>query len=360
MKFISELGKVFERVNFILYLLIAYAAFALALHYFLPFGVGTHDFLRPIKFLPNFIVFGLESRDYLSLALGSYQSSHEPLYPFLLSFFSKVFFLKKYGLLGAAQLINFLSQIVSFYYLKKYLEAHKIYRNDIYALASMLVVFFPIENVYFSIYPESLFLAFFLAALTSFKNGKTLIASILLGLSSLITSAGCIFVVALILNTLLESLLQRKFNLKDILISLIGLLIVIGWNIILYFLGDNKSVASTSHVSPNHTFRILLSSFSNFKILASHTIILIQFLFCLLGLGAAVYNLYKKRYLEFFIIVIFFIVSLFFDISSSFWLRFYSTLFMVHIMVSRGLEKFPRLQIILVVISFAFFIKTLI
>ena len=220
MKFISELSKVFERVNFIVYLLVIYGVFAVSLHYLLSFGVSPGDFLRPIKFLPNFIVFGLESRDYLSLSQGAYLSSHEPLYPFLLSFFSKIFFLKKYGLLGAAQLINFLSQIVSFYFLKKYLEAHKIYTSSVYALTLILIVFFPVQNVFFSIYPECLFLAFFVASLTFFKNGQVLLASILLGFSALVNSAGCIFVVALVLTIVLDSLLQRKFSLKLLLSSL--------------------------------------------------------------------------------------------------------------------------------------------
>lgn len=314
------------------------------------------DIVRPFGWLPAYVYNGWDGDVYRSLYNHYDRFFWPPLYPFSLRLITFVFGLRDpQAFEKSAVILNLISHAAIIGGIARYLRRDISVRGVAPWVVAFFIFLFPFHNVFFAAYSESFYLAITVCAFLLHQQGKPGAASFLAGMASLIRMMGSFLVVAFVAEQVFYCIRDRRFYWRNLLLASLGVWVVVGWHVILRFLGttavgsnaDWISDLLTHHVPPGADAKLWV-----FKYLAFSPRVLEVIAFWLSMLGIA-YCGYRKRYAEMFYIGAFNLSLVFYLYRPFAWTRYVSVLFPVQIMIADFLRDKPRVATALLIASAA-------
>ena len=171
-------------------LLIAWAA---------PLFVAPSPFFRPLPWLPLHVVADWDS-DFYRQNFERYRNfAWPPLYTAALSGVARLLPATRDPFLSAALVVNVVSHLVAAWFLVRLAQVELASRGGAAAfekwLVPTLVLCWPLHNVFFAAYSESLFLALAAGCVLAYRRGRFATCSLLAALAFLTRTAGIFLIV---------------------------------------------------------------------------------------------------------------------------------------------------------------------
>lgn len=316
--------------------------------YFISQQLPPRILAKPFSAFPGYLYLNWDVRLYRELYEVYNQYFWPPLYPFALRLVTLCFHFQSPAFEKSALIVNLLSHLAIAVTLSYYVRLQTPRTPG--WLATFLLFFYPGHNVFFAAYSESLYLALSLVAFVLYRRGNVLASSLTAGVSSLVRTMGSFVVGAIFLMEIWQALHASKRRLRGVLRAVPGVVIVLGWQMVLYRLGTSiarenrpwaEELAAVS-VQTGQNVRIWVLHYLAFS---SHWTEVIAFW---AGIAALVWCVMRRCYPEALYIFLFYSSLAIYVYRPFPWSRLVSVLFPLHLLVADLLRNKPRLAAVTV------------
>lgn len=308
---------------------------------------------KPFSYFPSYIYLNWDAVLYRDLYAVYDKYFWPPLYPFTLRLLTIVCGFDFHSFEKSALLLNVISHLAISSGITYYLSLDDRGSRLQAPIVIFLLFFFPGHNVFFAAYSESFYLAISIVAFILRRQERLLAASVVGGISALVRTMGTFLVAALFAEQLLYSLRERKIRWRPLLRVTPGLMIVVAWQSLLYFLGttvmeQNSPWAQELNTTWIHGAMNVKVWILQYLAFSSHWLEVFAFWS---GLAALVYCWKTERWTEMFYIC-FLYLSLSVYVYRPFpWSRIVSILFPVQMLAAALLRGKPRLTAFILIIA---------
>jgi hypothetical protein len=306
--------------------------------------------LTPLRPLPLSILTGWDGAWYKQLFEHYDRYTWPPLYPLTLRAVAFVFGFREMAFEKASLLVNVVSHAGVVVGVMLYLRSSGIRTAGAWLLPFVLL-FYPGHNTFFASYAESLFLAVTVFAFVLWRCERYLPAAVLAGVASLIRYMGFFLCLALVLEQLLRSLLDRRLHVRGLAAAGLSCLFFGFWNLYIYAVGSTDAVQGNSqwvtdlvqhHVTPGMDPRLWTF---RYIVLPGHK----EWIYFWASIVVAAYCLWRRLYLEAFYILLFDASLAFYTYRPFSWSRWASVLFPWALLITDLVRRRPQLQVALAV-----------
>jgi hypothetical protein len=197
--------------------------------------------VRPIKWLGAWLYTSWDAEHYLRLSQNFDSYAWPPLYPLVLRALS----LTGLSVEAAAVLVNLAAHTVIVQLAYVFVRGNsRLHAVPGWLFASFLLLF-PLHNVFFAAYSESLFVALLLGACVAYQQQRFWLTGLLCGLSLLTRNMGTFLGIALLLVEGLRAVTEKRFEARRIFGIGLWLLFFVGWNAWLAYFASTDPVSAT-------------------------------------------------------------------------------------------------------------------
>lgn len=199
-----------------------------------PLVVEQSPFVQPLRFVPLHIAADWDS-NYYRLNFDHYQYyAWPPLYTETLRLVARLLRPAGDAFLASALVVNALAQLALGWSLVRLVGVEEAARGGQASslrrwLAPVLLLLWPLHNVFNAAYSESLFVALAAGCVLAWRLERFVVASLLVALAFLTRTAGLFLIAGLAADSLYRSWRDRSWFTARQLPGLVGIATVVGW-----------------------------------------------------------------------------------------------------------------------------------